>query len=154
MHHTVSIIPHLNAEASRQLVKKKVKGKAPGNLQSPSRLRPSLGLNSQQWFFTSTKQRGCDAAGGRKRDSPRETKWVQSEFLQVFRRCWVGAAAAIWSLNVILKCFHICVSMQVQLSHFMLSKWPVTVTRRYCFINRVQTTAAPLEMQRTISSLE
>lgn len=45
-------------------------------------------------------------------------------------------------------------AFQCRYSHFMLSKWPVAVTRCYCFINRAQTTPALLEMQRAISSLD
>ncbi len=41
-------------------------GEASGNLQSPSRLSPSLGLASKQGYFTFSQQGGCDAAGREK----------------------------------------------------------------------------------------
>ena len=43
-----------------------MEGEALGNLQSPSRLSPSLGLASQQGYFTFSQQEGCDAAGREK----------------------------------------------------------------------------------------
>lgn len=43
-----------------------MEGEALGNLQSPSRLSPSLGLASQPGYFTFSQQGGCDAAGREK----------------------------------------------------------------------------------------
>lgn len=154
MHHTVSIIPHLNAAAFQTISEEKWKARRRVIYWVFFALDLALALTANNDISHLPSKEAVMLLGGRKRVSLWGHKWVQSEFLQIFRRCWVGAAPAIWSQNVSLKCFHICASVQVQPSQFMLSKWPVTVTRSYCFINRAQTTAVLLEMQRTISSLE
>lgn len=48
----VRILPHLNAEPRGQLVENSRRHKASGNLQSPSRLGPSLGPASRRGYFT------------------------------------------------------------------------------------------------------
>lgn len=154
MHHTVSIIPHLNAAAFQTISEEKWKARRRVIYRVFLASDPALALTASNDILHLPSKEAVMLLRRRKRVSFWGHKWVRSEFLQIFRRCWVGAAPAIWSQNVILKCFHICVSMQVQPSHFMLSKWPVTVTHSYCFINRAQTTPVLLEMQRTISSLE
>lgn len=153
MRHTVSIIPHLNAPAFQTISEEKWKARRRVIYRFLLASDLALALTTSNDISHLPSKEAATLLGGRKRVSLWGHKWVQSEFLQVFRRCWVGAAPAIWSQNAILKCFHICVPTQVQPSHFMLSKWPVTATHSYGFINRAQTTPILLEMQRTISSL-
>lgn len=155
MHHTVGIIPHLNAAAFQTISEEKWKARRRVIYRVLLASDLALALTASNDISHSLSKVAVMLLGGRKREK-REllSEDINGCNLNFCKYLGVVEWGQLQPSDLILKCFHICVSTQVQPSHFMLRKWPVSVTHSYCFINRAQTSPVLLEMQRTISSLE